>query len=186
MKKHCFRNCLKSILNQIQLQRNKNCHQHNLPINCNVDMLMSCQKSHPDVCGKLPWLRSVKLLAWAILNRIFYPKKSWQVLFSPKMTRLHIYFLLLCFLSRTPSSIPSYPKPVNISFPSKDPIPTIQPSSVQYLSDKCSFSHYLIFVWLWAHFSALVPLTELRGHCSIQNRLCTLMYLQSKEWHLLI
>lgn len=143
-------------------------------------------KSQPDVCGEV-CRGSGQSSCWPgpILNRIFYPK-SRQVLFSSKMTRLRIYFLLLCFLSRTPSSIPSYPKPVNISFPSQDPSP--QSNLLRYRTLKKSSAPSVI-IWFLSgsgHFSALVPLTELRGHCSIQNRLCTLKYLQSEKWHLLI
>ena len=119
------------------------------------------------------------------LNRILYTK-SWQVLLPPKMTRLLIYFLLLCFLSRTPSSIPSYPKCVSISFPSQDPSP--QPSLPQFSTLEKSSAPWVI-IWFLSgsgHFSALVLLTELRGHCSIQNRLWTLKYLQSEKRHLLI
>ena len=143
-------------------------------------------KSHPDVCGEV--CRGSDQSSWwpgPILNRVFYPK-SWQVLFSPKMTRLLIYFLLLCFLSKTPSSIPSYPKLVNISFPSQDP--TLQSNLPRYSTLEKSSAPSVI-IWFLSgsgHFSAIVSLTELRGHCSIQNRPWTPKYLQSEKWHLLI
>ena len=106
VKKHCFRNCLKSILNQIKLQRNENCHQHNLPVNWYGNVV---SKSHPDVCGEVCHV-SDQPSCWpgTILNRILYPK-SWQVLFPPKMTRLLIYFLLLCFLSELHPQYPLIP-----------------------------------------------------------------------------
>lgn len=131
---------------------------------------MSYQVSPWCLWGKLRGSDQSSCWPGPILNRIFYPK-SWQIIFT-KDDKTSYLFSSFVFSIRTPSLIPSYPKPVKHLFSLPRSIPTIQPSSVQYTRNlRCSFSHYLIFC-LWA-FSALVPLTELRGHCSIQNRLCT-------------
>ena len=146
-------------------------------------------KPLPDVCREVCRV-SDQSSCWLgpILSSILYPK-SWQLLFSPKMTRILIYFLF-CFPSRTPSPIPSYPKLLNISLflPKIQPLPpppTIVLNTVhsrnlvliQSLFDSCL---------ALGIFSALVSLAVLRGHCSIQNRWCTLKYLHSEKWHLLI
>lgn len=69
--------------------------------------------------GKLPWLRSVQLLAWAYSKQDILPLSHDKCYFHQRWQDFMLFSSFVFSIKNSITPIPSYPKPVNISFPSK-------------------------------------------------------------------
>lgn len=76
--KHCCGSCVKSIPNRIRLQKNKNCHPHNLPSNCNAEMLILRQSRALLLQGSV----SLSGLVWASPKEGYVPHTMTIVIFT--------------------------------------------------------------------------------------------------------
>lgn len=115
------------------------------------------------------------------------------MLFSAKVTIIHIYFLLLCFSSRNPPPTPSYSQLLNISLFLLKNL-SLHPGSPIFLNVRYSRNllvliqslHDFFLIWLWKFFLFLFHLLCLHGTAPFITSLCILKSPHLEKEHLLI